>query len=83
MPVIARIHTKLISKIQVHDAFGENNTFNFRNISAKIEHTPFIITKMGAIEREDFSTTYWDDFGQTILLIKLLAAFFPTAEFPK
>ena len=35
---------------------------------------------MDALEHWDSLTTYCDDFSQTILLIKLIAAFFPTKK---
>ena len=51
--------------------------------TAKIKHVPFKLAKMDAVEhgQECLLTTYCDEFSQSILLIKLLAALLTTATF--
>ena len=50
--------------------------------TAKIKHAPFELRKMDTTEQgeECLSTAYCDDYSQTISLVKLLAAFFPTTK---
>ena len=53
-------------------------------LQRKIKHARFKITKMDDIEKwEEYLLATSCDDGESILLIQLLVAFFPTATFVK